>query len=120
MNITQSKVACQFRFFTIDEPDSMTEPFDGVFHLFEHHYGDHTLFWYGVAEIACSPGRYEIAWGQGENHDYFSIQVELSDGRMGNTRVLNSSWTINSMGEMTEVALVGISGLHQVNDPAEE
>lgn len=114
MNITQSKLECKFQFFTIDDPDSLTEPMDGVFHLFEHPYGNHTLFWYGVAEIACSPGRYEIAWGQGENHDYFSIHVILPDGRQGNTRVLNSTWSVDPTREMTEVSLVGITGLEKI------
>jgi hypothetical protein len=110
VNVQEQKIECVIRFVFDHRPDTLSRPYDGVFHLFEHHYRAEFRFWYGVAEIACSQAELFSIVQQGDFAD-ISVQVRFADGRRGRARQIHSSFDYREGAPTTTIAVVGIDSL---------
>ena len=106
----ESKPACKSFFYSYYRPETTSQEFDGVLHLFEHQYDSATVFWYGVAEIRCSIEQFDAAMHI-STPEANCIGVTLDDGREGIARMLNSCCVIDQESTYTRVSLTGWTNL---------
>ena len=99
------------RFQVVDKRDGkqLSNPVDGVIHLFEQRYNDELFFWYGVAEVA-------IPWNAFTQHAPKDSWVErvnlvLQDGRASQCQLLSASTQQGASGDYTRIQLIGTSKL---------
>jgi hypothetical protein len=108
MNITASKEEAEFRFYIENKPDTFTAPFPGIIHLFIHEYDKETIFWHGVAEVACTDKDLFQAMHQGRGVE-FLVSVVLADGRGGVAHLINSHFNKTPTDSYMRLAIVGFS-----------
>lgn len=84
--------------------------YNGILHLFETEYDEHTHFWYGVAGINCRYDDIASIENRGEPL-HFRVVVRLKDGRQGWCRKLNGVFERDAASDHATVALVGITAL---------
>jgi hypothetical protein len=101
------KVDGRFRFQSDDDdPDKMSETFEGQLDLIEHAYNSHFHFWYGVAHVHCSHKQFLDALNKAGSAR-LCVGVELSDGRCGFARMTGFQIDLDSQAAKMFVGLVG-------------
>jgi hypothetical protein len=103
--VKESKLLCKAVFGIDGQPETRSNTFDGVLHLFEHEYDPETTFWYGAAEIACNFQDFVAAQTKGRLTE-FHISFSLEDGRGGAARNLNYRFD-----ELAKFTFVGFTKL---------
>ena len=99
------------RFQVVDKLDGkqLSNPVEGVIHLFEQQYNDELFFWHGVAEVA-------IPWNAFTQHAperswVERVNVFLEDGRAGQGHILAVSAQKGESSDYMRIQLAGTSRL---------
>jgi hypothetical protein len=119
--IADSKLSGTVQFVNAN-PFFSIGPYTTLFHLFEHDYKPGykpgVQFWYGMADISCTEQdlfRDVKSAGFAVSDPGFILEcamhVSIEDGRLGDSRIISSTWTWGTQGDYMEIAFVGKSRL---------
>jgi hypothetical protein len=105
MEIKEWKLTCEFQ--SSADPQAKAQRYEGVAHLFEHHYNPLVTFWYGTMQLTTSDASFSRRFVFGADDPSLHITIQFEDGRQGVAELTETFFH----DEWIEVAFVGHSPL---------